>query len=129
MKLRIRHNSVRYRLGRSEVDRLRQGLECRETVEFPQDTLEYVIGPSDGQKIDISLEGLLIRATVPREQLVDWCDSDRVGLTTDVALPGAGSLVVLIEKDFRCLDPQFPEDQSDTFDNPLDTHVHCEPDV
>jgi hypothetical protein len=35
------------------------------------------------------------------------------------------TLQLLIEKDFRCLDEGVPEDQSDTFENPLTAHLSC----
>jgi hypothetical protein len=128
MKLRIRQNSIRLRLGKSEVDRLEQGIECREAVCFPgNQKLEYVLEPSPKEAIAASLSEHVIRVEVPARDLLDWCVSDRVGLSAEILMAEETALQILIEKDFRCLDAQVSEDQSDTFENPLDKHTTCEP--
>lgn len=127
MKLRLRHNSIRLRLGRSEVERLRQGMNCHEAIRFPgNQPLEYTLASSAGATISAVLEGATIRIGVPAEELATWCASDQVGMSSEISLPGAGVLSVLIEKDFRCLDVRVTEDQSDTFKNPMDEHPGCE---
>lgn len=123
MKLRVRHNSIRFRLGRTEVERLWQGLECRERICFPgNQQLEYVIQPSSSSTITALLLGQIISVEIPRHDLAEWCASERVGLCAEIAVPHHAPLQVLIERDFRCLDPAISEDQSDTFDNPLERH-------
>jgi hypothetical protein len=73
-----------------------------------------------------TLCGSLIRIVVPEEDLVRWCASDQVGISAAITLPDSAPLEILIEKDFRCLDPLVPEEQSDTLDNPLIRHAVCE---
>jgi hypothetical protein len=47
MKLRLRHNSIRLRLGKSEVEHLPESPECRETIVFPGNyRLEYALASS-----------------------------------------------------------------------------------
>jgi hypothetical protein len=48
-----------------------------------------------------------------------------VGISADVDVSLGKKLDVLIEKDFRCLDPLVAEDQSDAFENPLEARVVC----
>jgi len=43
--------------------------------------------------------------------------TDQVGIAEDIALADLGSLALLIEKDFACLD-QSEADNEDTFPNP-----------
>lgn len=128
MKLRIRHNLIRLRLGKSEVEQLQHAGECREAINFPGGVrLEYAIGSSaTSAGIGATLCGSIIRIDVPARDLARWCASDQVGLSAEIWLPESAPLEILIEKDFRCLDPLVPEDQSDTFDNPLAQHVVCE---
>ena len=128
MKLRLRHNLIRLRLGKSEVAQLQCGGECREEILFPGGVrLSYAIGPSPtGAGINATLCGSLIRIDVPEEDLFRWCTSDQVGISAAITRPDSAPLEILIEKDFRCLDPLVPEDQSDTFDNPLIRHAVCE---
>lgn len=127
MKLRVRHNSIRLRLGKSEIERLRRGMECREAIRFPGAVLlEYTLEPSSGTAISASLAGSAIRIGVPERALAAWCSSDRVGLSAEVPCEAAFPLQILIEKDFRCLDDRVEEDQSDMFENPLAEHLNCE---
>jgi len=122
MKLRVRHNSVRFRLGQSEVEALNRSGECREAILFPGGAkLEYVLlasGSGNGQ-IRASFSDGVVAVTVPRDQVVSWHGSDQVGITADIDLEQGRKLSILIEKDFRCIDERPDEDQSDTFANPL----------
>ena len=128
MKLRIRHNALRLRLGRSEVERLRHGDGSREAICFPEgNRLEYTLEPSADNHVSVSLAGFVVRVKVPAGNLAEWCDSEEVGISADLPVPGDLPLSLLIEKDFRCLDPEISEDQSDTFDNPQERHASCEP--
>jgi hypothetical protein len=43
--------------------------------------------------------------------------TDQVGIAEDISLGSLGSLALLIEKDFACLD-RSEEDNQDTFPNP-----------
>src|SRR5262245_45412870 len=128
MKLRLRHNLIRLRLGKSEVEQLQQGGECREAIHFPGGMrLAYaVVSSPTSTGIDATLGDSIIRIDVPEKELARWCASDQVGLSAEIPLPDGAPLEILIEKDFRCLDPLVPEDQSDTFDNPLARHAACE---
>ncbi len=127
MKLRVRQNSIRLRLGQSEVDRLREGQDCREEVRFPgSGRLEYRLQAFSGATVQASLCGSNIVIEVPERELARWCNSQQVGISAKIQGTDETSLSILIEKDFRCLDPLVPEDQSDTFANPLGTqHAAC----
>lgn len=128
VKLRLRHNSIRLRLGKSEVELLRQGLECCEVIWFPRnEALKYCLMSSTRSTIHASLEGANVRIEVPKNDLIAWCSSEAVGISAEIYLQNAEPLRVLIEKDFRCLDSRLSEDQSDMFANPAETHSNCEP--
>jgi len=59
------------------------------------------------------------RASVflPADQAYLWGVTDQVGIAEEISLGGLGSLSLLIEKDFACLD-RSDEDNPDTFSNP-----------
>jgi hypothetical protein len=126
MKLRIRNNSVRLRLGQSEVLRLRDFGECRETVDFPGGSrLEYVLFASEFSEVAVSFADGLVSIAIPASQLRAWQSPDQVSLSAEVPVRPGETLQVLVEKDFRCLDDHVSEDQSDTFENPLAAHMSC----
>jgi hypothetical protein len=56
------------------------------------------------------------------EQLIDgWEHNEQVGFENHMDLDSNGSLKLLLEKDFVCLD-QRSEDQSDNYPNPKASH-------
>ena len=130
MKLRIRGNSIRLRLGESEVAQLVNGGFVSESIQFsasPESHLTYsVVTSPDIKEITARLADGEIKVTVPEGLGREWANSEQVGLKHSQQINSASSLSILIEKDFRCLDPRPGEDQSDTFANPAQGKS-CEP--
>jgi hypothetical protein len=54
---------------------------------------------------------------MPADQAIAWGVTDQVGIAENISLGNFGSLGLLIEKDFACLD-RSEEDNEDTFPNP-----------
>ena len=115
MKLRLRHNSIRLRLTQSEVAQLRDIGAVEEYVEFaPGHRLTYRIASNSEQpSVTAEYRDGHISLTVPKMMVSDWAGSAQVGMES------TGALRLLIEKDFSCLEPSDPEDNFDTFPNPL----------
>jgi len=118
MKLRIKGDSLRLRVGPSEVERLIVSGRIEETVHFaPGVHLTYALEISDGAA-SVSVVGSPGEVVVilPAGVAQAWADGDDVGIYA--ALPnGSGSLELAIEKDFACLDPGHGASQ-DTYPNP-----------
>jgi hypothetical protein len=114
MKLRLRHNSIRFRLTQSDVGSIRRSGRCRETILFPGGSrLEYVLLASNTKEVGVVFADGIISVAIPARQLTDWHSSDRVGISAAVDVyqsdvyqsdvQSGTKLEVLIEKDFRCL--------------------------
>jgi hypothetical protein len=88
-------------------------------------TGEYVLLASSRKEVDVAFSEGVVSIAVPARQLTDWHSSDQVGISAAVDVQPGTKLEVLIEKDFRCLDPLVHEDQSDAFENPLSAHLVC----
>lgn len=119
MKLRIRGNSLRLRLTRSEVDQFNATGKVEETVDFGagQGQFTYALERVDGDGgIFATYENGRICVCVPRAQSSKWIDTELVGIESE-DLPDSGPRI-LIEKDFSCLTPRADEDESDMFPNP-----------
>jgi HSP20 family molecular chaperone IbpA len=113
MKLRLRHNSIRLRLTRSEVDRLQGSGLVEESVDFPQSRFVFSLeSGSDVREISASFVDGRLSVTVPSEQCHAWATTEEVGI--DAQFQG---LSILIEKDWPCLHPSATED-ADTFARP-----------
>ncbi len=121
MKVRIRGDSIRLRLKRGEVDQLVAGSSITEETHFPNAVLTSSLSVSDSNDIAASFDGGNIVVSVPTSKVMDWASTNEVSLYADQKLAGAGSLALLIEKDFSCLEPghhRACEDDVDTFPHP-----------
>jgi hypothetical protein len=113
MKLRLRHNSIRLRLTRSEVDRLQDCGQVQETVEFPQTQFIFSLeSANDVDKVSASLIDGRLSVSVPQEHCRAWATTEEVGIDAEFR-----GLTILIEKDWPCLHPSATED-ADTFARP-----------
>ena len=121
MKLRIRGNSLRLRLKRGEVDQIAAGSSIVEETHFPDSILTYRLDVSEDHDMSASFKRGSLVVSLPKSKVSDWAGSDEVSLSAEQKLEGAGSLSLLIEKDFSCLEPghhRDGEDDEDTFRHP-----------
>jgi hypothetical protein len=122
MKLRIKGNSIRFRLGQSEVSRLGSGRTIQEVTAF---------GPSDEQRlscilqtcdeapdVDATFANGCVLVRVPSNVARGWATTDQVGIHASQPTGNGGELGILIEKDFECIDAPPDESQGDAFPNP-----------
>lgn len=125
MKLRIRGDSLRFRLTQSEVSRLAEKAKISESVHFspsPKGILTYSVEASESfTRFSAIFESAEILVRVPASLVDTWARTDQVGIE-NAQITGAGrKLHILIEKDFQCLQPRSEEDESDNFPNPQQT--------
>lgn len=113
MKIRIKGNSLRYRLGRSEVERFATEGVVKERTDFGDDALTYVLQLTAEQNMFATFKNNIITLFVPERMAEDWTGTDRVGLEAN-----SGPMFLLVEKDFMCTESS-DEDQSDNYPNPL----------
>ena len=122
MKLRIRGNSIRLRLGESEVARLaKEGCVSESTLfsALPGNQLTCtVVTSGEDKEIFARLHDHEITVTVAQGLCQAWANSAQVGLRHEQWINDHVSLSIVIEKDFRCFEPRPGEDQSDSFPNP-----------
>ena len=119
MKIRIKGNSVRIRLSKSEVARFEKEGYVEEKTEFLNSTLVYSVKSSTDETLSAGFDNGNIILYVPANMLQQWASTDLVGLDYNMPLPGGKHLYLLIEKDFKCIDVAETEDQSDMYENPL----------
>ncbi len=129
MKLRIRGNSIRLRLGKGEVAQLAKDGSVYASIRFSAATnaqLRYslVTSPTD-KEISAQLVDSGIKVTVPEDLAREWANSEQIGLKHEQQIDREESLAILIEKDFHSLEPRPAEDQSDSFANPFEGKKHC----
>jgi hypothetical protein len=118
MKIRIKGNSVRLHLTKTEVETFCTTGKILETTEFVTKKLSYALETKSGIATpEAHFVGDTISVYLPREAQQNWASSNRVGYSNHVDWNDENTLSVLVEKDFTCLDNTI-EDQSDNYPNP-----------
>ena len=113
MKIRIKGNSLRYRLTRSDIDKFSESGYLEETIDFGIYTLTYSLQKSHLTNLSATFENNKITLFIPATMAKEWTLTDKVGFEYE-----NNGLFLLVEKDFKCLD-NVAEDQSDNYPNPL----------
>lgn len=110
MKLRIRGNSIRLRLVRSEVARLAAEGRVEERVVFGAgdgDGLTYALVASpEATVVAARLSAGAITVMLPARIAESWAGTDEVTIAAEqpgVGPDGGDVLRILVEKDFTCL--------------------------
>jgi len=118
MKIRIKGNSIRYRLTKTEVETFCRTGHYEETTMFASKTLTYALrGKAGIQELEADFTGDTITLFLPQTELATWATDSRVGYHNGADWNDTDALSLLVEKDFTCLD-QTLEDQSDNYPNP-----------
>jgi hypothetical protein len=122
MKLRIKGNSLRLRVSRSELERFQAGGRIEETIRFtaaPEATLTYALESAlRSSPVSVRYGSREVTVILSQDRARIWEAQNEVGVYTTLDMGPAGSLEVVVEKDFACLD-RSDEDNSDTFANPV----------
>jgi hypothetical protein len=119
MKSRIKGNSLRYRLTRPEVEKVHQTGYLEERIDFIGNSLHYCLCITNQEKLSASFYDNQITVYLPASGIEEWKTTEQTGFEEEMKLEGSdGTLHLLVEKDFTCLDKD-TEDQSDHYPNPL----------
>ena len=121
MKLRILGNSIRFRLGKTEVETFGRDGSILETVRFggsPENDLRYTLQKTDDSSFAGSFANGNIVISIPRSVADMWISSEEVSISGQQKLDGSTNLKFLVEKDFVCLNAHNDEDQSDRYPHP-----------
>ncbi len=120
MKLRIKGNSLRYRLSKTDMQTLEHIGHVQEETDFGATMLTYTLGRSnDVKELTTTFTNSTINITLPEAWAQELIKTERVGFETYAEVGDGKILYLLIEKDFKCLDEETGEDQSDNYDHPI----------
>jgi hypothetical protein len=121
VKLRINGNSIRLRLLRSEVSTFVETGRIEQTIHFASGDdafLTYVLQhEASSSDVLVRHKQSEVSIVLPRQQAISWAETSQIGIYSTVDLGGQGTLEVIVEKDFACLDLS-DADNHDTFPNP-----------
>jgi hypothetical protein len=122
MKVRIKGNSLRLRVSRSEVEGLLFTGRIEETIWLglePSSRLTFALELNEAASA-MALRAALpeIAIVVPTKEAWEWRNTEQVGIYATAAHGLRGPLELLVEKDFACLD-RSDEENSNTFPHPM----------
>lgn len=124
MKLRIKGNSIRFRLTKSEVDHFGKNGKVEEVVELgatPDQHFRYALHRSaETDDIQVAYQDNALAVSLPDHLALDWVSTDRVGIEEENVQVHGNPVGVLIEKDFQCLHRDASE-EPDNYANPQQT--------
>ena len=126
MKLRVRDNSLRFRLAKSEIAKLHEDGRVEASTQFPGGVqLQYAVVLSrSAQEMTASFEEGVLQVELPEGPAIQWALSDEISLQGEASLD-EGGLSILVEKDFACLTPREGEDESDLYPHPMTGQATC----
>lgn len=114
MKIRIKGNALRYRLTRSDMATLEETGHLQEQTDFAGRSLIYELKKNEAGQMTAAFEDNKITLYMPVSMITELVSTERVGFDSK-----NGSLTLLVEKDFTCMDNPV-DDQSDNYPNPLE---------
>ena len=118
MKIRIRGNSVRFRLTKPEVETLCTQGKVEETTSFPDRNFHYRVVLCDkNEQLSGNYDEDRITIYLPKSKAEGWATNDLVGFEYYLQLNSGEQLFLLLEKDFTCLTDR-GEDESENYPNP-----------
>jgi hypothetical protein len=122
MKLRIKGNSIRLRLGQSEVLRLVIDGRVEESTTFGPSIEQrfgyalWMSGEESGVSASFADRRMIVR--VPAKVIHQWMTTDQVSIHAIQRSGEDAELRILIEKDFECIEASSGESQEDAFPHP-----------
>jgi len=117
MKIRIRGNSVRFRLTKNEVEQLCQEQFIEEKTNFPNLDFSYAVKASTTKNLEVDFAKNKISLQISKELLQGWDTNNKVGYSHSFPTSNGKTLDILLEKDFTCLEDR-GEDESNNYPNP-----------
>lgn len=118
MKIRIKGNSIRFRLTQTEVKHLTEKGFIEEHTCFESNNFKYAVEASSYHKqMNAVFSKGEIKLHIPKNKIEDWYANTIIGFEHSQILSSGSKLSLLLEKDFTCLDNTI-EDQSDNYPNP-----------
>jgi hypothetical protein len=121
MKLRLLGNKIRLRLSEPEVFALADAKEIQASLPinpFDRDNFRYSIHTStETPNPTARFEHNELRIDLPWQEVKQWAGSDQVGIEDTIVTNSGEEIIILVEKDFKCLVDR-GEDESSLFENP-----------
>jgi hypothetical protein len=119
MKLRIRGNSLRLRVSRTELLQIAEQGLAEDSIRFaPGTEWRYGIEVKSGGPVAARFAANALHVVLPKARVEQWLDDREVAIEGQQPIGDGETLQILVEKDYTCLAPRAGEDDADLFVNP-----------
>jgi hypothetical protein len=119
MKLRIRGNSLRLRVSRTELLQIAEQGSAEDSIRFaPGTEWRYGIDVKPAGAVAAQFAANSLRVVLPKARVEQWLDDREVAIEGEQPIGNGETLRILVEKDYTCLAPRTGEDDADLFVNP-----------
>src|SRR5215831_7939337 len=113
MKLRIQAGSIRFRVTPTELHTLATRGIVESAIQLGNsagEQLRYTLESSPtSSSVQLNYASGVIRVTIPESAVRQWASTEQVGIEAVQEVSGDTALKILIEKDFKCLQPRTDE--------------------
>ena len=109
------------RLSKSEVEAFAKEGCVEERTEFINGTLIYSVKTTNAETLSADYVNENLTVFIPVILLMQLASTNQVSLNYNMPVNDGRYLFILLEKDFKCIDAEVSEDQSDYFQNPYKT--------
>ena len=121
MKLRVKGNSIRLRLSRTDIRSITHSGYLEESTPFGNATFVYALqSKTNGEELSADFDGAKLIVFIPTTFLEGWEENTVVGFEAKMQISQTDRLFILVEKDFKCLDSRV--DETANFENPKMQH-------
>ena len=121
MKLRIRGNTIRFRLSQKEVMQFSETGQVEDATVFgagPDERLTYAIRVDEGTKeVSVDYSPGAVVVLCPVATATQWVEGDDEGFDGNIEI-GGDTLRISVEKDFECLHKEPREDDQGSYPHP-----------
>lgn len=120
MKLRIKGNSIRLRLTRSEVAAVAAEGRLENRTDLGNRSFGYAIVVSgSANELSARFDDDCITLVIAKSSIASWASGEDVGVYGEQVTSNGQILTITVEKDFRCLDRSRSEDdEADNYPHP-----------
>jgi len=119
MKIRIRGNTVRLRVSKTELANIAENGSAYDSIRFsPGQELRYGLEVRPAGAVVAEFDTTVMRILVPQTRVDLWLRPEEVSIEGQQPIGDGKVLQILVEKDYTCLAPRSSEDDSDLFANP-----------
>ncbi len=125
MKIRIKDNTIRFRLSQTEVQVLLKEEQIQSQTVFPNGNIFVYSLVGVEEEDNARIENNIIEIQIEKNKIKHWATTNDEGIYLNLKIPQNNDLKIAVEKDFKCLQERENEDESDLFDNPNEGKINC----